>query len=112
MLANALRGLAAELGLTAPKGRHKLAELIALANADESIPAVGRQAMAELHAHGGMVAERLATLEAEITGHARHDATARRLGISRSCLYLKLRKFGVHPRPASSAGDPRNGQSA
>src|SRR5262249_15124433 len=40
------------------------------------------------------------------------DATARRLGISRSGLYLKLRKFGVHPRPSSSGSDPRNGQSA
>ena len=79
MLANALRGLAAEFGLTAPKGLHKLEELMALVSADESIPAAGRQAMTELHAHGGVVAERLATLEAEITGHARHDATARRL---------------------------------
>ena len=79
MLANALRGLAAEFGLTVPKGLHKLEELMTLVGAEEGIPATGRQAMAELHAHGQAVAERLATLEAEIAGHARQDATARRL---------------------------------
>ena len=79
MLANALRGLAAEFGLTVPKGLHKLEELMPLVGAEESIPAVGRLAMAELYAHGRTVAERLATLEAEIASHARRDATARRL---------------------------------
>ncbi len=79
MLANALRGLAAEFGLTVPKGLHKLEELMTLVGAEESIPAVGRLAMAELYAHGRTVAERLATLEAEIASHARRDATARRL---------------------------------
>jgi error-prone DNA polymerase len=79
MLANALRGLAAEFGLTVPKGLHKLDELMTLVGAEESIPAVGRLALAELYAHGRTVAERLATLEAEIASHARRDATARRL---------------------------------
>ena len=79
MLANALRGLAAEFGLTVPKGLHKLEELMALVSAEESIPAAGRQAMAELYAQGQAVAERLATLEAKIVSHARQDATARRL---------------------------------
>ena len=79
MLANALRGLAAEFGLTAAKGMGKLAELIALVSTDESLPAAGRRAMAELYAHGHEVADRLAALEAKITSHARHDETARRL---------------------------------
>jgi transposase len=79
MLANALRGLAAEFGLTVPKGLHKLEELMTLVSAEESIPAAGRQAMAELYAQGQAVAERLATLEAKIASHARQDATARRL---------------------------------
>ena len=52
MLANALRGLAAEFGLTVPKGLHKLEELMTLVSAEESIPAAGRQAMAELYAQG------------------------------------------------------------
>ena len=79
MLANALRGLAAEFGLTVPKGLHKLEELMTLVSAEESIPAAGRQAMAELYAQGQAVAERLATLEAKIASHARQDATAPRL---------------------------------
>jgi len=79
MLANALRGLAAEFGLAVPKGLPKLEELMALISAEESLPAAGRQAMEELHAHGQAVAERLVTLEERIVRHARQDATARRL---------------------------------
>src|SRR5919202_445421 len=79
MLANALRGLAGEFGVTVPRGPHKLEELAALVSAEEGIPAAGRQAMAELHAHGRAVAERVATLEERIVRHARQDATARRL---------------------------------
>jgi error-prone DNA polymerase len=79
MLANALRGLAAEFGLAVPKGLPKLADLMTLVGTEESIPAAGRQAMEELHAHGRTVAERLVTLEGQIVRHARQDATARRL---------------------------------
>jgi len=79
MLANALRGLAGEFGLIVPKGMHKLEELMALVSAEAGIPAAGRQAMAELHAHGRAVAGRVATLEEQIVRHARQDATARRL---------------------------------
>src|SRR3954468_17933456 len=50
-----------------------------LVSAEEGIPAAGRQAMAELYAHGRAVAERVATLEEQIVRHARQDATARRL---------------------------------
>jgi len=77
MLANALRGLATEFGLTVAKGLHKLEELIALVSADESLPATGRQVMEELYAHCRAVAERLAALEAQIVSHARQDETAR-----------------------------------
>jgi error-prone DNA polymerase len=52
---------------------------MALVSAEESIPAAGRQALAELYAHGRAVAERVATLEEQIVCHARQDATARRL---------------------------------
>ena len=70
MLANALRGLAGEFGVTVPRGLHKLEELAALVSAEEGIPAAGRQAMAELHAHGRAVAGRVATLEERIVRHA------------------------------------------
>src|ERR671916_1427602 len=39
MLANAMRGLAAEFGLVVPKGMSKLEELAALVEGDESFPA-------------------------------------------------------------------------
>jgi len=43
MLANAMRGLAAEFGLTVPKGISKLEELTVLVDADETIPEQARQ---------------------------------------------------------------------
>jgi transposase len=43
MLANALRGLATEFGLTVPKGIGKLEELAALVNADEAFPETARR---------------------------------------------------------------------
>jgi transposase len=79
MLANALRGLASEFGLTAPKGVHKLEDLMGSVSADENIPAAAQRAMAELYAHGRAVSKRLEALEVEITGHAHQDVTARRL---------------------------------
>jgi error-prone DNA polymerase len=79
MLANAPRGPAGGFGVTVPRGLHKLEELAALVGAEEGVPAAGRQAVAELHAHGRAVAGRVATLEERIVRHARQDATARRL---------------------------------
>jgi error-prone DNA polymerase len=79
MLANAMRGLATEFGVTVPKGMDKLEELIAQVGTDETIPECARQAIGELHSHCGVVATRIATLEAKIVNHARHDETARRL---------------------------------
>ena len=45
MLANAMRGLAAEFGLTVPLGTDKLEELMALVEADEAVPKGARQAV-------------------------------------------------------------------
>jgi transposase len=79
MLANAMRGLATEFGLTVPRGMGKLDELVRLANADEAFPARARQAVRELRDHRDAVAESIETFEAEIVSHARRDETARRL---------------------------------
>jgi error-prone DNA polymerase len=79
MLANAMRGLAAEFGITVPKGMSKLEDLITLVNTDATIPESARQAIGELHCHCGVVTARIATLEAQIVSYARHDETARRL---------------------------------
>src|SRR5829696_10145706 len=79
MLANALRGLAAEFGLIAPKGMNKLEDLNALVEADEAFPEQARQVFTGLLGHCRATADRVAALEAEIAAHARRDDTARRL---------------------------------
>jgi error-prone DNA polymerase len=79
MLANAMRGLATEFGVTVPKGMSKLEDLITLVDADTTIPESARQAIGELHSHCSVVTARIATFEARIVDHARHDETARRL---------------------------------
>ena len=79
MLANAMRGLAAEFGVTVPLGLDKLVELMMLVDADEAIPETARQAVQRLLDRCHALAESTRALEAVIVVHARHDETARRL---------------------------------
>jgi transposase len=79
MLANAMRGLATEFGLTVPKGIRKLPELMELVDADEAIAKQARQAITGLHDRCQELAEGIETFETEIVAHARHNETARRL---------------------------------
>src|SRR5215217_6006460 len=79
MLANAMRGLAAEFGLVVPKGMDKLEELVALVEEGEGILEQARKAFVELREHRRSTAERIEGLERRIVAHARHDDTARRL---------------------------------
>ncbi len=48
MLANAMRGLAAKFGLAVPLGMGRLEELMALVDADATVPAKARQALTAL----------------------------------------------------------------
>src|SRR5215210_5786964 len=79
MLANALRGLAAEFGLVVPKGMGRLEELVALVGTDGSFPEQARGVFTGLLEQCRATAERIEGLEAEIVAHARGDDTARRL---------------------------------
>ena len=79
MLANAMRGLATEFGLTVPKGISKLEELTVLVDTDETFPVKARQAFTGLFDQCEALTESIVTFEAEIVAHARHDETARRL---------------------------------
>ena len=79
MLANAVRGLAAEFGLTAPRGMDKLAQLAALMEADAAVPAGAQRALQALPGQCLALGEGVQALEAEIVAHARRDGTARRL---------------------------------
>jgi transposase len=74
-----MRGLAAEFGLTVPKGISKLEELTVLVDADETIPEQARQTIKGLLNHCYALAESIETFEIQIVAHARHDGTARRL---------------------------------
>ena len=79
MLANAIRGLATEFGLTVGLGMGKLGELMALVDADEAIPEKAQQALSALFDQCRALDESIEAFEAEIVAHARHDDTARRL---------------------------------
>ena len=79
MLANAMRGLATEFGLTVPKGIGRLEELSVLVDTDETFPVKARQAFTGLFDQCQALTESIMTFEAEIVAHARHDETARRL---------------------------------
>jgi error-prone DNA polymerase len=79
MLANAMRGLATEFGLTVPKGIGRLEELLELVEAETAFPEKGRQVFMGLFSQCRALAESIAALEVEIVAHARQDETARRL---------------------------------
>src|SRR5918998_2221778 len=79
MLANAMRGLAAEFGLVVPKGMGKPERLVALVEEDEGIPERARKAFVELRERRRSTAERIEGPERRIVAHARHDDTAPRL---------------------------------
>ena len=77
MLANAMRGLAAEFGLTVPRSMGKLGDLVTLVDADEAMPGEARQVLGALFGQCRALEESVATLEAKIVAHARRDDTAR-----------------------------------
>lgn len=126
MLANSMRGLAAEFGLTVPKGIGKLEELTALVDADEAFPERARQVFTGLLDQCRALEESIETFEAEIIAHARHDETARRLttisgigpitavtvvdiGVFKSARHFAA-WLGLVPRQHSTGGKTRLGR--
>ena len=79
MLANAMRGLASEFGLTVPQGIGRLEELLALVDADKAFPEKARQVFTGLFEQCTALAVGISAFEVEIVAHARHDEAARRL---------------------------------
>ncbi len=79
MLANAMRGLAAEFGLTVPKSMGKLGDLMTLVGVDEAMPEEARQVLGALFGQCRALEESIGALEAKIVAHARRDDAARRL---------------------------------
>ena len=62
MVVNALRGHLSEFGLIAPKGIHRVKELLALAQADETLPEA-KQRLAMLASHSDGLDENIDDLE-------------------------------------------------
>jgi transposase len=81
MLINALRAHLAELGVTAPKGVRKVAELIAVIRdeADERVPAVAREVLRVLAGQVEQLTLRIAALEAQIMAWHRRNPMSQRL---------------------------------
>ena len=79
MLANTMRGLATEFGVTMPKGIQNVDDLMTQVDADESLPQEARQASKELYDHFRAANLCIEALETKIVHHARHDETARRI---------------------------------
>ena len=79
MLANAMRGLATEFGLTVPQGIGRLEQLLALVNADKTFPEKARQVFTGLFDQCCALAASIRAIEEGIVTHARQDETARRL---------------------------------
>jgi transposase len=130
MLANSMRGLATEFGVTVPKGIRNLDELMVLVDADESIPKQAKQAITGLHDYGKDLSEGVETFAAEIVAHARRDETACRLAtipgigpitasliaatVGDITLFKTARQFaawlGLVPRQNSTGGKTRLGR--
>src|ERR1700692_204965 len=130
VLANAMRGLATEFGITVPKGIHKLDELMAGVDADEIMPKQAKQAITGLHDYCNNLSDGVETFETEIVAHARRDETARRLAtipgigpitasliaatVGDISLFKTARQFaawlGLVPRQSSTGGKTRLGR--
>jgi transposase len=130
MLANAMRGLATEFGITVPKGVHKLDGLMVVVDADVIMPKQAKQAITGLHDYCNNLSEGIETFEAEIVAHARRDETARRLAtipgigpitasliaatVGDITLFKTARQFaawlGLVPRQSSTGGKTRLGR--
>ena len=78
-LANAIRGYAAEFGVTAARGLAHLAPLLARLQADESLPALARELFATQAEEYAQLEARIEALEAKLTAWHRADERSRRL---------------------------------
>ena len=79
MTVNALRGHLSEFGLIAPKGIQRVKELLALAQADETLPEEARQAAAMLAAHNDSLDEKIDAMEEAIAQTSAENQMSRLL---------------------------------
>ena len=128
-LTNAIRGYAAEFGLTAAKGLNKIEPLLLRVAADASLPALARELFALHGREYGELEAQLKQIEAKLMAWHRHNAVSRRLaeipgiGSIGACLlamktphpqaFKSARHFaawiGLTPKDHSTAGKQRLG---
>lgn len=130
MLANAVRSLASEFGLTVPKGIGNVEGLAEQVEEEKSLPEEARQVAKELKGRLSELVVHIGTLETKIVRHARNDDRARRLAtipgigpitasliaatVADFSVFKNARQFGAWlglvPRQHSTGGKTRLGR--
>jgi transposase len=130
MLINAIRGHAAEFGVTAPKGPEQVAELLRRLVSDAGVPALAQEMIGELTGQLAALDAKLTAVQARLTAWHRHNQTSQLLAtipgvgpISGVSFALKVpdpkvfrsgRHFaawvGITPRENSTAGRQQLGR--
>jgi len=128
-LANAIRGMAAEFGLTAPKGLARIEALLADIAADATVPALARQLFAMQAGEYTQLEARIVAIDAKLMAWHRASALSRKLTavptvgpVIASLLVMKTPDpkafrsgrdyaawLGLTPRDHSTAGKVRTG---
>src|SRR5437667_8468365 len=115
MLINAIRGYAAEFGVTVAKGPKQVSELLQRLASDEGVPALAREMIGMLAAQLDGLAIKLKAIEARLMAWHRQDQTSQLLatipgigpigGVSFALKSLPSRKRGwPTPKPFARAG--------
>jgi transposase len=130
MLINAVRGHAAEFGVTAAKGPQQMRELLQRLTTAEGVPALAREMLGMLAAQIEAVNGKLRAIEARLMAWHRHDQTSQCLatipgigpigGVSFALKVADAKAFrsgrhfaawiGITPREDSTAGKHRPGR--
>jgi len=122
MLINALRGHAAEFGVTAPKGPQQVAELLRRVASEESVPALAREMLGMLAGQLEVLNAKLKAIEVRLMAWHREDQTSQCLatipgigpigGVSFALKSLPPRRRGCRTRrPFARAGTLRRGSA-
>jgi len=130
MLTNAIRGYAAEFGVTVPKGPKQISELLQRLATDEAVPALAREMIGMLAGQLDGLAIKLKAIEARLMAWHRQDQTSQLLAtipgigpigaVSFALRVVDPKAFhscrhfaswlGVTPREDSTGGKQRLGQ--
>ena len=106
MLINAMRGHAAEFGITAPKGPQQIAELQRRLAAEEGVPDLAREMIALLTEQLELLNAKLKTIEARLMTWHRQDQTSRCLATIPGIGPIGAVSFALKSLPSRKRGYP------